>query len=66
MAQAELTVAGGPGDGRVSSAAVLVLRYYLDLSEREIAETLGIAPGSVKSHAHRGLAKLRTALEGER
>jgi RNA polymerase sigma-70 factor (sigma-E family) len=47
-------------------AAVLVLRYYLDLSEREIAETLGIAPGSVKSHAHRGLAKLRTALEGER
>lgn len=44
-------------------AAVIVLRYYLDLSEREIADTLGIAPGSVKSHAHRGLAKLRTHLE---
>lgn len=39
-------------------AAVLILRYYLDLSEAEIAETLGIARGSVKSHAHRGLAKL--------
>jgi RNA polymerase sigma-70 factor (sigma-E family) len=44
-------------------AAVLVLRYYLDLSEAEIAETLGMAPGSVKSHAHRGLAKLRPLLE---
>ena len=44
-------------------AAVIVLRYYLDLSEREIAETLDIAPGSVKSHAHRGLRKLRAQLE---
>ena len=44
-------------------AAVIVLRYYLDLSEREIAETLNIAPGSVKSHAHRGLRKLRSQLE---
>ena len=47
-------------------ASVLVLRYYLDLSEREIAETLGIAPGSVKSHTHRGLQKLKKALENER
>jgi len=43
-------------------SAVLVLRYYLDLSEIEIAETLDIAPGSVKSHAHRGLAKLQKVL----
>ena len=43
-------------------AAVLVLRYYFDLSEREIADTLNIAPGSVKSHAHRGLRKLRDTL----
>ncbi|MBV9831160.1 MAG: SigE family RNA polymerase sigma factor [Marmoricola sp.] len=43
---------------------VLVLRYYLDLSEREIAETLGIGPGSVKTHASRGSAALRTALSG--
>lgn len=39
-------------------AAVLTLRYYLDLSEAEIADTLDIARGSVKSHAHRGLKKL--------
>ncbi len=42
---------------------VLVLRYYLDLSEAQIADTLGIAPGSVKAHAHRGLAALRTQME---
>ncbi|MFC7488161.1 SigE family RNA polymerase sigma factor [Knoellia sp. CPCC 206453] len=42
---------------------VLVLRYYLDLSEAQIAEALGIAPGSVKAHAHRGLAALRTQME---
>lgn len=38
---------------------VLSLRYFLDLSEREIAETLGISPGAVKSHASRGAAALR-------
>ena len=41
---------------------VLALRYYLDLSEREIAETLGISPGAVKSHASRGAAALRRTL----
>jgi RNA polymerase sigma-70 factor (sigma-E family) len=41
---------------------VLLLRYYLDLSESEIAETLGISTGSVKQHAHRGLATLSAAL----
>ena len=39
---------------------VLALRYYLDLSEAEIAATLGISTGSVKTHAHRGLATLAT------
>jgi RNA polymerase sigma-70 factor (sigma-E family) len=42
---------------------VLALRYYLDLSEGEIATTLGISPGSVKTHAHRGLAALAERLE---
>jgi RNA polymerase sigma-70 factor (sigma-E family) len=37
---------------------VLVLRYYLELSEAEIAETLNISPGTVKSSAARGLAAL--------
>lgn len=42
---------------------VLALRYYLDLSEAEIAETLGISRGAVKSHASRGAAALRLLLE---
>ncbi len=41
---------------------VLVLRYYADASEAEIAELCGISRGAVKSHAHRGMATLRTAL----
>lgn len=45
---------------------VLALRYYLDLSEAEIAATLGISAGSVKTHAHRGLAALSAHLEDPR
>jgi len=41
---------------------VLALRYYLDYSEREIAETLEISQGAVKSHASRGAASLRRLL----
>ncbi len=41
---------------------VLVLRYHLGLSEQEIARTLDISAGAVKSHAHRGLAAMRRAL----
>lgn len=41
---------------------VLALRYYCDLSEGEIATALGISCGSVKSHASRGAASLRTLL----
>jgi RNA polymerase sigma-70 factor (sigma-E family) len=44
---------------------VLALRYYLDLSEAEIAETLGISRGAVKSHASRGAAALRGLLADE-
>ncbi|HZR49773.1 MAG TPA: sigma-70 family RNA polymerase sigma factor [Streptosporangiaceae bacterium] len=45
---------------------VLVLRYYLELSEAEIAETLNISTGTVKSSAARGLAALaKTLREGQ-
>jgi RNA polymerase sigma-70 factor (sigma-E family) len=44
---------------------VLVLRYYADASEAEIADSLGISRGAVKSHAHRGLRSLREALSQE-
>lgn len=42
---------------------VLVLRYYLDQTEAEIASTLSISRGSVKQHASRGLATLTARLE---
>jgi RNA polymerase sigma-70 factor (sigma-E family) len=45
--------------------AVLVLRYYEDLSEAQIAAQLGLSPGTVKSHASRALAALRTQLAAE-
>lgn len=43
---------------------VLVLRYYADLSEAQIASALEISPGSVKAHAHRGLSTLRRTMSG--
>lgn len=42
---------------------VLLLRYQAELTEAEIAETLGISPGSVKTHTSRGLAAVRHRLE---
>jgi RNA polymerase sigma factor (sigma-70 family) len=45
---------------------VLVLRFYLDLSESEIADTLGISGGTVKTHVRRGLDALARELEGRR
>lgn len=45
---------------------VLVLRYWLDLDQNEIADTLGIAVGTVKATTSQALAKLRKAWpEGE-
>jgi len=45
---------------------VLVLRYWSELSEAEIAEALGVARGTVKSSASRGLAALNEQLGGAR
>lgn len=43
--------------------AVLVLRYYQGLTEAEIAAALRCSPGTVKSHASRGVARLRALLD---
>ena len=44
----------------------LVLRYYLDLSEAQTAEAMGVSPGAVKSHTSRALAALRRTMEHPR
>jgi RNA polymerase sigma-70 factor (sigma-E family) len=41
----------------------VVLRYYGDLSEKEIAIAMGCSSGAVKSHIHRGMAALAKSLE---
>jgi len=41
---------------------VLLLRYFSQWSDHEIADALGISTGTVKSTAHRGVAALRAAL----
>lgn len=42
--------------------AVMVLRHYADLSEQEVATTLGCSVGSVKTHHSRAVARLRALL----
>jgi RNA polymerase sigma-70 factor (sigma-E family) len=42
---------------------VVVLRYYLDLSEEQIATWLGVSTGSVKRHAFRATARLQERME---
>jgi RNA polymerase sigma factor (sigma-70 family) len=44
--------------------AVLVLRYWEQLSESEAADMLGCSLGTVKSSASRGLARLREVTAG--
>jgi RNA polymerase sigma factor (sigma-70 family) len=41
---------------------VIALRYFLDLSEAEMAEALDVAPGTVKSRLSRALGRLRASL----
>lgn len=63
VARDELLTALGTLPGRMR--AVLVLRYWEDLSEQDTAAVLGCSVGSVKSQASRGLARLRSVLRSE-
>ncbi len=47
----------------VRQREAIVCRYYLDLSERETAESMGCRPGTVKSSLSRGLDALRGTLD---
>ncbi|MCA9922146.1 MAG: sigma-70 family RNA polymerase sigma factor, partial [Anaerolineales bacterium] len=52
---------------RLPAAAqeVIYLRYFLGMSEVETAASLNIAPGTVKSRAHRALQRLRTIIQSD-
>ena len=54
--------------GRLSARhrEALVLRYWLDLSEAEMAEAMSVSKGTVKSHVSRGLDALAALMEGHR
>lgn len=43
--------------------AILVLRYYEDLTETQVAEALGVSVGTVNSQASKALARLRSATD---
>ena len=47
----------------VRQREVVVLRFYADLSEAQIASTMGITRGAVKSHTSRAMTALRSVLE---
>jgi len=42
---------------------VVVLRHYADLSERAVADLLGVSVGTVKSSSSRGLRRLRALID---
>ena len=54
--------------GRLSARhrEALVLRYWLDLTEAEMAEAMSVSRGTVKSHVSRGLDALAVLMEGNR
>ena len=49
----------------VRQREAIVCRFYLDMSEAETADALGVSLGTVKSSTSRGLAALRAALGSE-
>lgn len=43
----------------VRQRTALVLRFFADLPEAEVADLMGCTPGTVKTHTHRGLQAMR-------
>ena len=58
----EPSVLAALGDLDIGQRAVVVCRFYLQLSEAETAEALGVRPGTVKSRLHRALRSLEPRL----
>ncbi|MFB3739367.1 MAG: RNA polymerase sigma factor [Candidatus Velamenicoccus archaeovorus] len=50
------------GELREADRIVIAYRYFLELSEAETADVLGVRPGTVKSRLHRALSRLRDRL----
>jgi RNA polymerase sigma-70 factor (ECF subfamily) len=48
-----------------SDQQIVYLRYFLDMSVDETAQSLGVPPGTVKSRLHRALGRLRSVIERE-
>lgn len=46
----------------VDDRMIISLRWFEDLSEAELAEVMGVRPGTVKSRLHRAMGRLRAAL----
>lgn len=58
-----LALVGALGHLSERQRAAIALRYLADLPEHDVALAMGVSTGSVKTHLHRGLARLRTTLD---
>ena len=63
-AETRATLLQAVNELREEDRLVIACRYFLDLSEAEMAETLGIARGTVKSRLSRALGRLRARFTG--
>lgn len=62
-AETQAEVLAALGRLPVRQREALILRFYGDLSEAQVADAMGISAGAVKSHTSRGLAALRRTME---
>lgn len=54
---------GALGQLPVRQREAVVLRYYLEMTEKEMADCMGVSTGAVKTHLHRGLEHLADLME---